>query len=340
MTYLELKKFLNYIDLKIQPPMKKLLNSDVIKENKKVIYYPILTGGKRIRPALAITSCKMLGGKLEDVLYPAASLEILHNFSLIIDDIVDNSPLRRKFPTCWSKFGRSVTQVISINYSAAIFQKAYQWRKSSEVLEILAKTMKAIVDGEILDMLFEQSGREGEPYIEKNRYREITEKDYFKMVEKKTASLIQASCEIGGLAAGANKKQLELLRKYGYSFGMAFQIQDDILDIFGKEEFFGKITGNDIIEGKLGNIVILLAFRKFSLSDKKRFLRIIRKKEISKKELKEAIELIRKTESFSEASTLGKSFIYEAKRSLNSLPRNKWNDILRTMADFVIERRR
>lgn len=340
MTYSELKKFFNYIDLKIQPPMKELLNSGVAKKNKKIIYYQILTGGKRIRPALAIASCKMLGGKLKDVLYPAASLEILHNFSLIIDDIIDNSMIRRKSPTCWAKFGKSVAQVISIDYSAAIFQKTYQWRKPNEISDVLAKTMKAIVDGEILDMLFEQTRRRDEPYIDKNRYREITEKDYLRMAKKKTASLIQASCEIGGLVAGASKKQLEILRKYGSSFGMAFQIQDDILDIFGKEEYFGKKTGNDIIEGKLGNIVILFALRELSLPDKKRLLRIVRKKEVSKKDLKEARRLIKKTESLSEASTLEKSFIYEAKRNLNLLPRNKWNDILRVMADFVIERRK
>jgi geranylgeranyl diphosphate synthase type I len=338
MTYSELKKFLNYVDLKVHPIMKGLLNSDVDKKNKRAVYYQISTGGKRVRPALAVASCKMLGGKIEDVIYPAASLEILHNFSLIIDDMVDNSTLRRKYPTFWFKFGRSAAQVFSIDYAAAIFQEACQWKKPKETSRILAKTMKAIVDGEILDVLFCQSGWEEEPFVEKNRYREITEKDYYKMAGKKTASLIQASCEIGGLAGGANKKQLELLRKYGFNFGMAFQIQDDILDIFGREEFFGKKTGNDIIEGKLGNIVILLAFKKFSLADKRKFLRIMRKDEMSRKDVKEAIRLIKRTESFAEASNLGKSFIYEAKRNLNLLPRNKWNNTLRTMADFVIER--
>jgi len=338
MTYLELKKFLNYTAKKIHPVMKELLNSDVDRKNKEVVYYQISTGGKRIRPSLAIASCKMLGGKLEDVLYPAASLEVLHNFSLIIDDIVDNSTLRRKNPTCWFKFGRSITQIISINYSAAIFQKIHQSKKSADISEILAKTMKAIVDGEILDVLFEQSGRNDEPYVKNNRYKKITKRDYFKMANKKTASMIQASCEIGGLVAGASKKELELLRKYGVNFGMAFQIQDDILDIFGKQKLFGKKPGRDIAEGKLGNIVILLAFKELSSLDKKRFLKIIRKKKISSKDVKGAIRLIKKTKSLSEASALGKGFISEAKRNLELLPKNKWNDILKAMADFVIER--
>ncbi|HDJ30405.1 MAG TPA: polyprenyl synthetase family protein [bacterium] len=338
MNYSELKKFLDYVDKRITPPMKELLNSGVDEMTRRVIYYPILTGGKRIRPALAIACCKMLGGKIKDVLYPAASIEILHNFTLIIDDIIDDSILRRKKPTCWAKFGRSITQAASIDYAAAIFQKSGQWKKQDKICEILGKAMKAIVDGEIYDILFEQAGRTEEPFVENNRYKEITEKDYFRMVSKKTASLIQASCEIGGLIAGANKVQRTLLRKYGLYLGVAFQIQDDILDIFGREEIFGKEIGHDIKERKLGNIVILLAFRKLSQADKRRFLRILRKKEITQKDIKEAVGLIQKTESRSQASTMAKSYIYNAKRNLNLLPSNKWNRILNSIADFVIER--
>ena len=340
MTYSELKKYLSYVDDKISPVMKELLNSDVDKKNKHAVHYQILTGGKRVRPALAIASCKMFGGRLNDILYPAASLEILHNYTLIIDDIIDNSILRRKNPTCWYKFGRSISEVITIDYAAAIFQKAGQWKKSAEVSEILAKTMKAIVDGEILDILFEQSGRENEPFINKNRYREISEKDYFKMVRRKTSLFIEASCEIGGLVAGAKKREIGLLKKYGLAFGTAFQIQNDILDIIGTEKVFGKKIGEDIIEGKLGNIVILLAFKELSLNDRRKFLNIMRKGEVTKTDVREAIRLIQKTNSLSKASTLGKSYIYEAKRNLNLLPKNNWNDTLMVMADYVIERQK
>lgn len=340
MTNSELRKFLIYTDKKVGPIMKELLNSSIDNKHKKVVYYQILTGGKRIRPALAIASCKMVGGKLEDILYPAASLEILHNFSLIIDDIVDESTLRRKGPTCWAKFGKSIAEIVSIDYPAALFQGANHSKKPVEISEILIKTMKSLVNGEILDVLFEQTGREDEPYIRNNRYKNITEKDYFRMVSRKTASLIQACCEIGGLAAGAKKAEMEFLKKFGFSFGMSFQVQDDILDIFGKQEVFGKEPGKDISEGKLGNIVILFAFRNLSNSDKKKFLKIIRKKKVSKRDRNEAIKLIQKTNGLLEASALGKSFIYEAKKNLNLLPRNRWNDILRTMANFVVERER
>jgi len=340
MNSLEVKKFLEQSAKRTNPIMKELLLSYVGDENKEAIKYPLLTGGKRVRPALAIASCRMFGGKLEDVLYPSASLEILHNYSLIIDDMIDNSPLRRGNPTCWAKFGRSIAQCIAIDYSASIFQGANRSKKPIEVSEILARTMKLLVDGEILDILFEQSGRENELYVEKNRCREVTDNNYFRMANKKTSALIQASCEVGGLIAGAGKDEVELLRKYGFGFGMAFQIQDDILDIFGDKKVFGKEKAQDIIDGKLGNIIILFTFRELSSSDKRRFSQIIKKEGITEEEKKEAIRLIRKTSSFSEATKLGKNFIEEAKRNLNLLPQNEWNDILGIMADFVIERKK
>jgi geranylgeranyl diphosphate synthase, type I len=338
MNSLEVKKILKENAEKIIPIIEEILVSYVDDRNKKVIKYPILTGGKIVRPSLAITSCKMFGGKEEDVLYAAASLEILHNYSLIIDDMIDHSFLRRKKPTCWAKFGRSMAECVGVDYSASIFQGAIKSKKSVEVVDILTRTMKILINGEILDVLFEQSGRENEPFVEENRFERIEDEDYFEMANKKTSALIQASCEVGALIGGAKEKQIEFLRKYGFGFGLAYQIQDDILDIFGNENIFGKKKGQDIKEGKLGNIVILYAFRELSSSDKKKFLKIIRKENAEEKEIEEAIKLIEKTSSREKTSKLANDFIEEAKENLNYLPKNKWNEILRIISDFVIKR--
>lgn len=339
MTFSELKKFLESVEKKINPVIEELLVSHVDPKNREAVNYQILTGGKRLRPALAVASCRMFGGKIEDVLYPAAALEILHNYTLIIDDIIDKSVLRRGKSTCWFKFGKSIAHCIEIDYSATIFQGAVRSKKPEEITEILAKAMKVLTDGEILDILFEQAGRENEPFIKQNRYRRLSNENYFEMVGKKTAALIQASCETGGLLAGAAEKDLENLKKYGFNFGLAFQIQDDILDIFGEKKSFGKRKGQDIADGKMGNIVILLASRELPLQDKKRFMEIISKGNVNNQEVKEAVEIIKKTSSFEQASNLGKKFIDEAKKSLDFLPKNEGNDILRTMADFVVERK-
>lgn len=334
----KLNSVLTQLTKKVEPTVKKILLSGVDKKFQKIVSYQISTGGKRLRSALAIICCKMLGGKLKDVLYPAAGLEILHNYSLIIDDIIDDSNLRRGKPTTWFKFGKSTAQCIGIDYSAAIFQAANRSRDPVSASELLTKTLKTVVDGELLDILFEQAGRDDEPYVVKNRYRRIREKDYFEMVGDKTATLFQASCELGGMLTSATKREIIALRNYGFNLGMAFQIQDDILDIFGEKKVFGKKIGKDIEERKGGNIVILLALNELDFQDKKRFLRILRKKEITKKDLKEVMKLIKKTNSHQKASLLGKNFTVKAKQSLKSLPQNKWNKTLRILADFTLER--
>jgi geranylgeranyl diphosphate synthase, type I len=200
--------------------------------------------------------------------------------------------------------------------------------------------LKIVVDGEILDILFEQSGRSNEPYVKQNRYNEVTDQNYFEMASKKTAVLIQTSCETGALVSGAKERDLEKIREYGLNLGIAFQIQDDILDIFGTQKSFGKRKGQDIAEGKLGNIVILLACREFSASERKNFLEIIKKNNVNNKEVKEIIEKIKKTNALSISSEKAQEFIDKAKKALQSLPQNKWNDILKEIADFVIKRER
>ncbi|MBM3251130.1 MAG: polyprenyl synthetase family protein, partial [Candidatus Nealsonbacteria bacterium] len=251
------KKWRRPIDSKI----KEILNRSVDKETEKLVNYQVAAGGKRFRPVLTIISCLACGGKVKDVLYPAAGLEILHNCTLIYDDIIDNSLLRRGKPTVWFKFGKSIAECVGIDYSAAIFQAANKSMHPTEISEIFARTMKAVVDGEILDILFEYSGRKDEKYIIENRYNKITERDYLEMVSKKTASLIQACCETGAISAKAKKSERNGLKNYGFNLGLAFQIQDDILDIFGEEKEFGKKIGKDIEERKLGNIVIFYALK-------------------------------------------------------------------------------
>ena len=322
----------------IDPVIKELLSLDVDKKFQDIVEYQISAGGKRLRPALAIVSYRLLGGQTKDILYPAAGLEILHNYSLIVDDIIDESTLRRNKPTTWSKLGKSIAQCVGMDYAAAIFQAANLSKRPVEISRLFAKTLKDLVDGEILDILFEQRGREDENYVVENRYLQISNEDYLKMVSKKTSALFQACCETGGIIAGAKEDEIKALRQYGLNFGIAFQIRDDILDIFGKEEKFGKEIGKDISERKLGNIVILYALKEFSASDKRRFLEIMRKDNIGHRDVEEGIELIRKTKSYQKASELGEKFANEAKEGLKFLPQNKWNRALAELAEFVIKR--
>lgn len=334
----ELTKTLKKTTKIVDPVIKELLESHIDKKFHKLIDYQAFTGGKRLRPGLTIISSKLLGGKIKDVLYPAAGLEILHNCTLIVDDIIDHSDLRRKKPTTWFKFGKSIAECMGIDYSATVFEAANRSKKPTIISEIFARTLKTVIDGEILDILFEQRGREEEPYIVKNRYHRVTAREYYKMVTKKTAVLLQSCCEIGGICAGATKKQLEALKNYGFNLGIAFQIRDDFLDIFGEEKKFGKKIGKDIEEGKLGNIVTLSALEELSKSNKARVLKIIRKKEVKSRDIKEVIKLIKKTKSYQTVFHLAENFTEKAKENLKVLPQNKWNKILEGFANFVIQR--
>ncbi|MFC1789791.1 polyprenyl synthetase family protein [Patescibacteria group bacterium] len=300
--------------------------------------YPILHAGKKVRSTLVLIACQLLGGKIKNALPLAAGLEILHNYTLIIDDMIDNSPLRRGKPTVWVKYGNSIAQCAGLDYAASILQAANRSKNPEKVSALFAKTLKIVTDGEILDILFEQSGREEEPYIVKNRPKKITEKDYFKMVSEKTASLFEACCEAGGMAASGSKKELAALKNYGHDMGIAFQVQDDILDIFGEPDIFGKRIGQDIIERKRGNIVILYALKQLSTREKNLFLSVLKKRRITNKDIKKVIKLIKKTNAVENSYQYGKKYIDKAKKNLKKLPKNKWNKVLDQFADFVIER--
>jgi len=322
----------------VEKPMKEILGSFLEKKFQKLAFYQISTGGKRLRPALAIISCQLLGGKIKDVLYPAAGIEILHNYTLIVDDIIDHSHLRRNQPTLWFKFGTSVAECLGMIYAASIFQAAQRSKFPSKINEIFALTLKKITQGEILDVLFERAGRENEPYIFENRYFEISEKDYLKMVSQKTAALFEAACQVGGICANGKKKEIQALKNYGFNLGIAFQIRDDFLDIFGEEKKFGKKIGKDIEERKGGNLLILLALKELSFSKRKTLEAILKKKKIKNEDLKKAIQLIEETSALKKAASLSKKFIKKAKKSLELLPQNKWNEILKEIADFIIQR--
>jgi len=320
--------------------IKDVLTSFVDQKTKKLITYQIETGGKRLRPILAMISCKMLGGKIKDVLYPAAGLEILHNYTLIIDDIIDHSTLRRNQPTTWAKFGKSIAECIGASYSSSIFQAVNRSPYARILVELFAKTLKQIVDGEILDILFEQQGREEEDFVRKNRYRKIDRKAYLKMVSKKTASLFKASCQTGAICAKATPEEIKLLGEFGFNLGIAFQIQDDTLDIFGEKKVFGKEIGKDIKERKLGNIIVLEALKELSQNSQKKLLSILRKKEISSLDIKEAVNLIQQTKALDKAKDLAKRFIKKAKENLKPFPQTQWKKLLLKIADFVIERQK
>ena len=203
------------------------------------IRYFLSLGGKRLRPALLMEACALMGGNVQDALGPAIAVELFHNFTLLHDDIMDEAPLRRNQPTVHFKYNTS----IAILSGDALFVLAYQQllKTRPEVLPALMAlfntTALEVCEGQQLDM-------------DLARMDEVRIEDYLQMIALKTSVLLAASLKMGAIIAGAKMEDANLLYRFGKSLGIAFQIQDDILDIFGDPEKFGKQPGGDILSNK------------------------------------------------------------------------------------------
>ncbi|MDR2836630.1 MAG: polyprenyl synthetase family protein [Bacteroidales bacterium] len=202
------------------------------------ILYTLSNKGKRIRPLLCIMATELFGGKYEDIFEVAMGIEIFHNFTLLHDDIMDNSVLRRGQPTVHKKWNNNVALLSGDAMTILAYQ--YITKAKNNLLEILRTFSEAalqVCEGQQYDMDFEIS-------------LDISESNYLKMIELKTAVLLATSLKIGAISANAKKVDCENIYKFGINLGLAFQLQDDFLDTYGNPEKFKKILGGDIVSNK------------------------------------------------------------------------------------------
>ncbi|MEM2122864.1 MAG: polyprenyl synthetase family protein, partial [Candidatus Bathyarchaeia archaeon] len=254
---------------------------------KPILLHQFEAGGKRIRAALAILSCEASGGSKDVGLNGAAVVELIHNYSLLVDDIIDKGEVRRGLPTTRALYSDVMALLAAMFYRESLEELADACRNPGEVRRIMSSTIKELIEGERLDILMEQAGRGG--YLEEKRLRRVSIEDYMDMIGKKTATLIRASCEIGCVEAGATESLRKALSSYGWSIGLAFQVVDDFLDIYGEET--GKAKGKDIQEHKLGNIAVLYAMEALPGRLRERLLSILREDRVSEKNLAETFKL-------------------------------------------------
>ena len=202
--------------------------------------YMIEIGGKRIRPRLCLTTYALFKDTLcEEVLGPAAALEVFHSFTLIHDDIMDKADVRRGVPTVYRKWNEN-TAILSGDVMSIESYKLVAKAPASvlpEALGLFSKTAAEVCEGQQYDMDFENMPA-------------VPMADYLKMIGLKTAVLIACSAKMGAVIAGADKEQCELLYNFGYDLGLAFQVADDWLDTFGDTKVFGKAIGGDILNNK------------------------------------------------------------------------------------------
>jgi len=232
-----------YTFQELQQSVNKAIAGEKMIHEPRGLYEPIeyalQAGGKRIRPVLALMAYNLFADQPEKIMKPAIGLEVFHNFTLVHDDIMDQAEIRRNKPTVHKKWDSNV----AILSGDAMFIKAYEYLFTyegpnfKEILKTFNDTALEVCEGQQYDMEFEDKSR-------------VTEKEYLRMIELKTAVLLACSLKLGALMGNASARDADLLYQFGLSLGLAFQLQDDFLDAFGDSEIFGKKIGGDILENK------------------------------------------------------------------------------------------
>ncbi len=300
--------------------------------------YP-LRAGKGLRPAICLLICEAFGGNPRNALNTAAALELLQNWALIHDDIEDGSDLRRGEPCLHQKYGIP----IAINVGDGLHCK--MWEMLNQNADLLGYELAFTIASEFVQL--SNSIVEGQhielSWVDSNRWN-LTEADYWTMCVRKTASYTCITpCRVGGLIAGASRLELDLFIDLGMNLGVAFQIQDDVLNLIGEERLYGKEIGGDISEGKRTLILIHL-LSVCSQAEADRVIEIMSQQRAEKHpdEIQEVLDLMAHYESIQYAQQHAKRLAQKAytqfNRTFSYLPATPAKGIFLDLIDFVIER--
>ena len=311
--------------------VNKYLNSK-LKGNPKKLYdaagHLIVNGGKRLRPYMVIRSCQILKGKVSNAMPAASAVEMVHNFSLVHDDIMDNDEMRHGVPTVHKKFGMP----IAILAGDVLFSKAFQIIVDSKLSPIattqlvsrLAKACVDICEGQLLDVKMAEE-------------RKIpSQAEYITMIGKKTAALFDVSCAMGAICATNKVKDISNLSSFGRNLGIAFQITDDLIGVMGDPKITKKPVGNDLREGKK-SLPILMAIKLAKGNDKKIILKAFGNSKISRKDLNKAVDAIRSLGIEENVRNQALKYAEKAEKSLGNYSGSAKTELI-TLLDFVVKR--
>lgn len=321
MKELDLKEEIKKRAIVVDRAIKRYLPISHPEELYRASRHLVDAGGKRLRPVTVMLAAEAVQSNSRDVIPAAVAVELVHNFTLIHDDIMDEDELRRGMPAVHVKWDTSSAILAGDTLCCKAFEILAKSRAEPErviaSIDILSKALTEICEGQWLDLDFE-------------RREDVTLKEYMEMVRKKTGMLFAASTSIGGLLGGGNKKQVDALYEIGLATGIGFQIRDDVLDLITPEEILGKPRGSDLIEKKKTLVAIHAQSKGIDLNELAKLA--------SDGKIEKAVEILEGSGSIAYAMKKAEQMVKKGEQKLKVLPESDAKALLMQLASYMIAR--
>ena len=307
-----------------------------IQGDRPVVLYEasqhlIKAGGKRLRPFLTVKACEAVGGDPMEAVPYAAALEVLHNFTLVHDDVMDHDDFRRGHPTVHKVYGVPMAILAGDLLFAKVYdivaKHAPRNMRPADIVRCFDKITEAtltLCQGQALDMVFSDA-------------KDVSEDEYIAMVSAKTSALFKACAEVGAIAGGAPEDQIEALGKFAWDAGIAFQIVDDILGLTADEDKLGKPVGSDVREGKK-TLIVIHALTYAKKRQKETLLRTLGIEDADDDSITKAVEALSASGSIQYAKDVAKKYMDSAYVMLDKLPDSAAKNDLRILVDYFVNR--
>jgi geranylgeranyl diphosphate synthase type I len=316
-------------------PVDSFIDEILRPRRPEVLYdasrHLVMAGGKRLRPFLTIKSCEAVGGDPTDAIPFAAAFEILHNFTLVHDDVMDNDAMRRGTPTVHTKWGVPMAIAAGDLLFAKVFEamttyapEAMNAKRVKTCIEIATAATIELCEGQVLDISFPNTA-------------DVTEDDYIMMVGGKTSALFRACAEVGAIVGGGKKRQVKAIGQFAWDAGIAFQLMDDYLGTTADEKTLGKPVGSDLREGKK-TLIILHALRKAKPRQKEKIIAVLGNPSATKQEIDETNRLLKEIGSIDYTLKRADKYIETSKRHINTLPGSEAKSDLLALIDYFTNR--
>lgn len=323
-----LERFYSRVPL-VEAEMARLVpRSSAPPEVYGLIWEFLDLGGKRFRPLLTLSSARAVGGREEDALAAAAAIELFHNFTLIHDDIEDDSQMRRGRPCLHISHGTPLALNAGDGLFMMVWRAALAIRSSraGAVQQTLLSSFSSVLEGQARELGWHQ----------RNSW-DLSEADYLDMAAGKTAALVSAACEVGATLGGGKPAQAQALAVYGRGLGIAFQIQDDVLNLVGDEAKYKKEIGGDIREGKR-TLMVLHSLARLPKADASKMRKLLGSRSANATQIEWCISKMKASGSIDYASSYSRRLVGESLSSLSKLPKSEAREELEAVAKFIIER--